>query len=318
MNILVVGGAGYVGGALTDALLWTERDDIVVYDALLYEESYRKHVPFVNGDIRDTDRLSEWIEWADVVVWLAALVGDGACELHPSVSDEINALPLRWYSKKYPKKRIIFTSTCSVYGWHEGLVTEDTPFNPQSVYAATKIAAEEFLGDCENALILRLGTLFGVGDDFSRIRLDLVVNTMTTKAYVDGQIHIHGGGTQQRPLLHVADIASLISQHTRTATTGVYNLAQTNVSMIELANQIQFLVPDTQIVYQQIPVVDKRSYMVSWDKAKKDLGFRPQLDVTYGVTELYQLLKDGRIKDLDNPRYTNQKYLSTFNTHLEW
>lgn len=89
MKVLVVGGAGYVGGAVTDLLLMTSHD-FRVYDALLYEESYRKPVEFVYGDVRDTDRLKPHLRWADAVIWLAALVGDGACALNPDISDAIS------------------------------------------------------------------------------------------------------------------------------------------------------------------------------------------------------------------------------------
>jgi len=88
-NVLVTGGAGYVGGALTDLLLTTEHN-VKVYDSLVYEESYRKPVPFVFGDVRDMDSLRPHLEWADVVVWLAGVVGDGACALNPELALEVN------------------------------------------------------------------------------------------------------------------------------------------------------------------------------------------------------------------------------------
>jgi nucleoside-diphosphate-sugar epimerase len=99
MRVLVVGGAGYVGGAVTDTLLEGPHE-VRVYDALLYEESYRKKLPFVNGDIRDRDRLAPHLAWADAVVWLAALVGDGACDLG-DVDDDNDAVTVS--STKHPR-----------------------------------------------------------------------------------------------------------------------------------------------------------------------------------------------------------------------
>jgi len=179
-NVLLVGGAGYVGGAVTDLLMETEHN-VRVYDALLYEESYRKPVEFVFGDVRDRGLLREQLKWADVVVWLAALVGDGACELHPRVTVHINQESVWWMSENFDG-RILFLSTCSVYGAQNGLLYESSPTLPLSLYAETKLGAECHLAK-KNAIIFRLGTLFGVGDLFARVRLDLVLNVLTAKAY---------------------------------------------------------------------------------------------------------------------------------------
>src|SRR5205807_2089198 len=187
MNILVVGGAGYVGGAVTDLLQQTEHN-VRVFDALLYEECYRKPVDFVYGDVRDTDRIKSQLKWADAVVWLAALVGDPACALHPDVSVEINQKSLKTVAENF-NGRIVFLSTCSVYGAQDNVLDESSPLNPLSVYAVTKQEAEQYLSG-KNAIIFRLGTLFGVGDLFSRIRLDLVVNILTVKAHRTGNIKV--------------------------------------------------------------------------------------------------------------------------------
>ena len=140
MNVLVVGGSGYVGGALTEILL-NSSHSLRVYDGLFYEESYRKPVDFVFGDIRDTARLKPHVEWADVVVWLAALVGDPACALNPEISIEINQNTVKWLADN-TDKRIVFLSTCSVYGAKLGELDESSPTNPLSVYAVTKLTAE--------------------------------------------------------------------------------------------------------------------------------------------------------------------------------
>ena len=117
MKVLVVGGAGYVGGAMTDILAGAGHE-MRVYDALLYEDSYRKQVPFAYGDIRDRKALKAHLEWADAVIWLAALVGDGACALNPEISVDLNQESLKWLANNFGG-RIIFLSTCSVYGAQE-------------------------------------------------------------------------------------------------------------------------------------------------------------------------------------------------------
>src|SRR5438552_5320705 len=179
-RVLVVGGCGYVGGAVVDALIESGHDTRV-YDVLLYEEQYRKRVPFARGDVRDRARLREHLDWAECVVWLAALVGDGACALNPEIAVELNFKTVKWLHENFAG-RVIFASTCSVYGAQDGELVERSAINPLSVYAATKLQAEAALADSD-AISFRLGTLFGVGDEFSRIRLDLVVNTLTVRAH---------------------------------------------------------------------------------------------------------------------------------------
>lgn len=117
---------------------------IRVYDALMYEDNYLKKVPFVLSDIRDKALLKKQLRWADVVVWLAALVGDQACALNPDISTQINQESVKWLSENYDG-RIIFTSTCSVYGKHDGILNEDSLTGPLSVYGMIKLAAEGFL-----------------------------------------------------------------------------------------------------------------------------------------------------------------------------
>lgn len=312
-RVLVVGGAGYVGGAVVDKLL-EDGHTIIVYDALLYEESYRKHVAFIFGDIRDGNKLYPLLKWADTVVWLAALVGDGACALNPEVTVEVNQESVEWLSEIFDG-RIIFTSTCSVYGFSNiDKLNENSPLNPLSVYASTKLAAESYLKN-KNALVFRLGTLFGVGDLFSRIRLDLVVNTMTARACKQGHISVFGGD-QFRPLLHVLDVAKTIAENIDTDATGVYNIHKQNVRISDLAMQIRNHFPDLQIESKEIFTEDNRSYRVDSTKAVKELGFKPLCSIDQGIEEVKILIEEGRVKDLACPRYTNHGYLSMFNTHL--
>ena len=312
MNVLVVGGAGYVGGAVTD-LLQQSTHKVRVFDALLYEESFRKPVDFVYGDVRDLGLLKPQFAWADAVIWLAALVGDPACALHPDVSVEINQESVRTLTEEFDG-RIVFLSTCSVYGAQNKVLDETSPLDPLSVYAVTKLEGERYL-TAKNAIVFRLGTLFGVGDLFSRIRLDLVVNTLTVRAHRTGTIKVYGG-EQFRPLLHVRDAARAIVENLETQHTGVYNLHRQNVRIIDLAYQVRNHFPDLLIEQTEMPFQDTRNYRVSSDRAQSVLGFKPTASIDDGIEDVRMLLDTGRLKDVDNPRYTNQAFLSMHNTHL--
>jgi len=311
MKILVVGGAGYIGGAVTDILLRSDHD-VRVYDALLYEESYRKAVGFIYGDIRDKENLLSQLKWADGVIWLAALVGDGACALNPEITIEINQKMVQWLAENY-NGRIVFMSTCSVYGAQDAVLDENSPTNPLSVYAATKLGAESYL-PAKNSIIFRLGTLFGVGDQFARIRLDLVVNTLTVRAYQQGKLSVFGG-EQFRPLLHVIDAAQAAVDHVQSNFHGIFNLHSKNVRIIDLAYQIKQHFPGVEIEQTPMKFQDTRNYRVSSEKAHHILNFNPRYSIDDGIQEIKELLEQKRIKNVENPRYTNQTYLAMFNTH---
>jgi nucleoside-diphosphate-sugar epimerase len=302
---LIVGGAGYVGGAVTD-LLEKSSHQFRVYDKILYEDSYRKPVDFVYGDVRDFDRLKPLLEWADAVVWLAAIVGDGACQLDPDTTIAVNEKTVEWLSNSYDG-RVIFASTCSVYGARDAELDEDSPKNPLSLYAATKLKAESLL-EGKNAVIFRLGTLFGVGDLFSRIRMDLVVNYLTVKAHTDGRIKVFGG-EQFRPLLHVRDVARAIEMVLETTHTGIYNLHRQNVRIIDLSYQVRNHFPDLVIEQTDRPFQDTRNYRVSSQKARDAFGFNSAYSIDDGIDEIKALVENHRIKDLDHSRYSNQRFL---------
>ncbi len=304
-NILVTGGAGYVGGAVTDLLKTTDHN-VRVYDNLLYEDSYRKEVDFIFGDVRDARKLGEQLDWADVVVWLAAIVGDGACQLNPGVTREVNEASVKWLAENYDG-RIIFMSTCSVYGAQDKELDESSPTKPLSLYAATKLGAERYLAG-KNALTFRLGTLFGIGDLFSRIRLDLVVNVLTMKAHSTGKIQVFGGD-QFRPLLHVKDVARAVVMNVETEHRGTFNLHRQNVRIMDLAYQIRNHFPDLVIEHTDMPFQDTRNYRVSSDLARQTLGFDSGHSIDSGIEELKYAVETRRIKDLNSSRYSNHAYL---------
>ncbi|KAB2925628.1 MAG: NAD(P)-dependent oxidoreductase [Bacteroidetes bacterium] len=306
-NVLIVGGAGYVGGAITD-LVADQKYNVRVYDSLLYEDSYRKEIDFVFGDVRDTERLRPHLRWADTVVWLAAIVGDGACQLKPELTVAVNEEPLKWLAANYDG-RIIFMSTCSVYGAQDRELDEDSPTSPLSLYASTKLRAESFLKQ-KNAMIFRLGTLFGVGDLYARIRMDLVVNALTVRAHTQGMLSVFGGD-QFRPLLHVKDVARAVVQNLRSEHTGIFNLHRQNVRIVDLAYQVRNHFPDCIIERSEMPFQDTRNYRVSSRKAREVFGFNPVHSIDDGIMELKFLVETGRIKDVNAKRYSNQAFLST-------
>ncbi len=308
MNILIVGGAGYIGGAVTDLFLESNHN-IKVYDCLLYEESYRKPVEFIYGDMRNTSLLKSNLEWADGVVWLGALVGDGACQLNPDVSFDVNSETVKWLSENFDG-RIVFMSTCSVYGAQHGELSEDSLTNPLSVYAESKKKAEDYLKD-KNSIIFRLGTIFGVSDLYSRIRMDLVVNLLTLKAATDGKLTVYGGD-QFRPLLHVKDVARAIVENIDTQHTGIYNLHRQNVRIVDLAYQVRNHYPDAEMKISEIPFQDARNYRVIGEKAKNILNWKSIYSIDDGISEVKTLIEERRIKDFSNPRYTNQLFLKQF------
>ena len=307
MNVLVVGGAGYVGGGIVDKL--KENHSVTVYDSLIYEESYRKDVKFVYGDIRDHEILLELLNSNDAVIWLAALVGDGACAINPELTFQINSESVKFLAENF-KKRIVFLSTCSVYGAQEGMLDESSSINPLSEYASSKVQAEEYLQN-SNAIIFRLGTLFGISDEFSRIRLDLVVNILVTKALSEGKLTVFGGD-QWRPLLHVNDVANAINHTLENEVTGVFNLHYKNFKIIDIANKIIEKVPTATIETTPMKFQDARNYQVSSEKLFNETGFRAQVDLSTGVDEVYQLISSRRIKDVNHIRYSNQNFLEKY------
>ena len=307
MKILVVGGAGYVGGGIVDTL--SKKNEITVYDSLIYESAYRKDVNFIYGDIRDYKKINSILNNFDAVVWLAALVGDGACSINPTLTHEINSETVKNLVKNFNGK-IIFLSTCSVYGAQEGVLDENSEVNPLSEYASSKLIAEKYLEESD-AIIFRLGTLFGISDQFSRIRLDLVVNILTTKALVDKKMSVFGGD-QWRPLLHVKDVANAIEHNISSDTKGIFNLHYKNFKIIEIAEKIKEKIPDVSIETTPLPFQDARNYQVSSDKLKLETGFEASIELTQGIEEMYNLISSNRIKDINDPRYSNQNFLQTF------
>ncbi len=305
-KILVVGGAGYIGGYLCDLL--AKEHNVMVYDSLVYEDKYLKPIDFVYGDIRDHNRLSTILslEKPDVVIWLAALVGDGACAINPSLSKEINEDSVKWIVDNY-KGKLVFTSTCSVYGAQEGMLSEDSPTNPLSIYASTKLEAERYVRErCKDYLIFRLGTLFGLSDTYSRVRFDLVVNILAKRAACKETLKVFGG-SQWRPLIHVKDVSNAISFGLKKDIRGLYNLSCGNYTILDLAEEIQKLLPDTKIQTEECKFEDLRNYKVT--SLFDQYDWRPSFSLAEGILEIYTVVVNGRIRNVENPLYYNDRYL---------
>ena len=304
-NVLVVGGAGYIGGSLTDQAREAGHD-VRVFDVLLYEDHYLKDVDFVRGNILDRHALEPHLEWADAVVWLAAMVGDGACALDQDLTRAINVGSVEWLASNFAG-RIAFMSTCSVYGAQDELLTEESPVNPLSLYAQTKLEAERALRDAD-AIVFRLGTIYGLSDTYSRIRMDLVLNLLTVKAVLYGRVSVFGGD-QFRPLLHVRDVAGAVTATLFSEHRGILNLHSENVTIRELAERIQELLPNVEAEFTDVAFQDLRNYRVSSDKAREAFGFAPRLTIEDGIREIAAVVTSGRVRDTSMPRYSNLDFL---------
>ena len=307
-KVLIVGGSGYIGAGVVSSLV-EKNIPFTVYDDLLYEYQYLRPVDFIRGDIRDTEKLGKILPNYSHVIWLAAIVGDAACQIKPSLTISVNQEPLKWLSENFDG-RVIFTSTCSVYGKNQEISKEDSLVNPLSLYAQTKLQAEKYLEKQKNHLIFRLGTAYGISNTYSRLRMDLVVNYMTASALIKGSLQVFGGD-QQRPLIHVKDIGSVIVDNLNSNIQGVYNLATVNMNIKDLAGIVK---DETrcEIEYVERKFEDERNYYASCEKAKRDgvFDFKNFKDIKFGVKEISDVIKSGRVKYAEKDIYFNEKHLN--------
>lgn len=306
-KVLVTGGAGYIGGSVVDCLM-KKNIPCTVYDNLLYDHQYLKPADFIYGDIRDTDKLLRILPAHSHIIWLAAIVGDAACQISPSLSVSINQETVKWLAEHFGG-RIIFISTCSVYGQYDKIANENSPVNLLSLYAKTKYQAEQYLKDKDH-LIFRLGTVYGLSDEHARPRMDLVLNYMTANAITKGKLQVFGG-EQWRPLVHVRDVAEVIVNNLEVDDRGVFNLATSNLQMKELADEVSKIIGcEVEQVKQKFE--DQRSYRASTDKIKQSGLLMPSKvrDIGYGVKEIADLVNSGRIRDIENDVYFNYRYLA--------
>ncbi|HQF37064.1 MAG TPA: SDR family oxidoreductase [Candidatus Dojkabacteria bacterium] len=306
-SVLVVGGAGYIGGITTDMLI-EKGHTVTVYDNLLYENRFLKNCDFLFGDIRDTDRLLAIQKKYDHIIWLAAIVGDGACAQSPELTTEINVNSLKRFLIN-SKRRVIFTSTCSVYGAQNGILNEGSSTKPLSLYASTKLEAEKYVLD-NDGLVFRLGTLFGIGDHFSRIRLDLVVNILTLRAMLYRKVTVFGG-EQWRPIIAVKDVAGYLLESITRPYNEIYNLKYENVIILELAKRIKSVFPDIEIEQTALSFEDLRNYQVDSSKVQRDFIYKPKVSVEEEVNRMKLLFNEHRIKNVNDDIYYNTRHIES-------
>ncbi|HDI02900.1 MAG TPA: NAD-dependent epimerase/dehydratase family protein [Candidatus Aenigmarchaeota archaeon] len=323
MKVLVVGGAGYIGSILVRRLL--ERGyKVTVLDNLLYGEDGirelygRENFKFVKGDVLHIDEVIEAMQDVDAVIHLAAVVGDPSCKLKPKETIEINYLAAKNLAEscKYLQiPRFIFASTCSVYGFNEGVCTEETEPNPLSLYAETKLMSEEGIlslaDDTFFPTVLRFATVYGWSP---RMRFDLVVNLLIAKAIFEGEITVYGRGKQYRPFVHVRDVARAIIKVLEAPLEKVggeiFNVGsdEQNYSIAEMAHIIHENIPDSEIVFVD-QKEDERSYRVSFEKIKETMGFEAKYSIKDAVLEIKREIEKGNVKHYKDKKYSNYKSL---------
>jgi nucleoside-diphosphate-sugar epimerase len=306
-KILIVGGAGYIGGYATDFLI-QKGHDVCVFDNLIYETRYLKDVKFVYGDIRDTKDVINAAKDYDVVILMAALVGDPACAVDVALTDEINHVAIKNICEQLDKnKHIIFLSTCSVFGSQLDILDEDSPTNPLSAYATTKLQAEKYVTE-RNGTIFRLGTVYGLGDTYSRIRLDLVVNVLAMRAVYEKKIHIFGG-EQWRPLICVKDIAGYIEESINENIRGTFILSEGNYTMRTLGELMKDLFSNIELVLTDITFEDARNYRVMTKKTTSTFKYIPLYNIRTEVLKMKKIFEEHRICDINEDTYHNGNFI---------
>jgi nucleoside-diphosphate-sugar epimerase len=307
-NVLVVGGIGYLGGLTVD-LLKRSGHKVTVYDNMTYEDRFLKNVDFIYGDICDTNKVVEIANNFDMVVWMAAWVGDPACQVDPEYAEKVNYQAVKDFCKHVNDDvKLIFMSTCSVYGMNEDMLDESSETNPLSVYADTKLRAEKHILD-KNGCIFRLGTVYGLGDEHSRLRLDLVVNVMTLSAYHNKSITVNGGD-QLRPIIAAKDVAKYIKAAVEDFHSGIYVVSYKNVKIQDLATSIAKVLSGIEIITKDMSMEDLRNYQVDPAKSRKTWDIGDFTTVESEIVKMYNIFKSGRIKDTSENRYHNGRFLS--------
>lgn len=312
MRVLVTGGAGYIGDAVVEHLL-REHNRVLVVDNLTYADEYtRPDVTFKRVDITSPDFLSYLKgERFDAIVHLAAIVGDAACNVDQNRTIDVNLKTTRalvdFVKENAPDTKFIFASTCSVYGAAGELLDENSPTNPHSLYASSKLEAEDFVRELRNHVIFRLGTIFGLSSPHGRIRADLVVNVMTFMA-LDCRPLMVFGGDQWRPLVHVGDVGEIIAKCLDTDINGTFILSNKNYRIVDVAEKIVKVLGRGKVETRDVPFEDLRNYKVDVQKLFNE-GFYPHRTLEDGVLELAQFFESGRVKDPWHSKYHNYRFL---------
>ncbi|MFC1510859.1 NAD-dependent epimerase/dehydratase family protein [Candidatus Margulisiibacteriota bacterium] len=324
-HVLVVGGAGYLGSVLVRKLLLCGYR-VRVLDLLLFggeaveDLLTNEKFELIKGDMRHIPTIVRALDEIDAVINLAAVVGDPACKNMPEAAIETNFLANKVLAEacKYNQiNRFIYASTCSVYGAMENdeiELEETAPLNPVSLYARSKIAAEEGILNLEDEnfspTILRMSTLYGFSP---RMRFDLVVNAMTKTATVNGRIDVHGGGRQWRPLLHVGDAAEAYIKCLEAPIDGirgkVFNVGsnEQNYQILKIAQTVKKHIPQAALVVEG-ESGDPRNYFVSFAKIKQALKYRVGNGLDKSIIRIKRAIDEGEIKNANDPKYYNVEY----------
>jgi nucleoside-diphosphate-sugar epimerase len=308
-NILVTGGAGYIGSTLVPDLL-SKKHKVTVIDNFMYDQtslatSIRdRNLEIIFGDVRDESLMKKLVGKADIIIPLAAIVGAPACDKDPVTAQSINKDSILWLLKQVSKsQQVIMPTTNSAYGSGDknNFCDENSPLNPLSLYARDKVVVEKSLLEHENSTSFRLATVFGISP---RMRLDLLVNNFTLRAITDGFVIVFEGHFK-RNYIHILDVVqafNLAIEKKDQFKGEIFNvgLSQANISKIELCQEIKKIVPD--FLFLEAPLgkdPDQRNYIVS-NKKIEALGFSPAVSLQEGLRELVKGLKMFNHKPFTN------------------
>ena len=305
-NILVTGGAGYLGSIMVPDLL-NAGHKVTVLDNFMFQQASLNHVcnnpnfSIIKGDIRIESVMAPLLKKADVVIPLAALVGAPLCNLDPVGATTINHDAITLMIKLLSKQQIVLMPTTnSAYGTGDenNFCTEESPLRPISQYAIEKVGIEKELMQRENAISFRLATVFGMSP---RMRIDLLVNDFTYRAVTDKFVVLFESYFK-RNYIHVRDVSRAF-QHAIAnfdkMKGQIYNvgLTEANVSKKELCQVIQRQVPDFTFIDAPIGKdPDQRNYVVSNAKIEAT-GYQASVSLDQGISELikgYCMIKNSR------------------------
>lgn len=330
-NILVTGGAGYVGSVLVPQLL-EKGCRVRVLDLCIYgTDTLPRHpaLDLVRGDLRDQGLVQRCVAGCDAVIHLACISNDPSVELNPDLSRTINYEafePLVRASRDAGARRFIFASSGSVYGVSDDPdVTEEHPLVPVSLYNKYKAMCEPVLRQAQapgfTTVIVRPATICGYSP---RQRLDLTVNILTNHAVNADKITVFGG-TQMRPNLHMQDMVDLYLMLLEVPDEKIagqtFNAAYQNYSVAETAEKVRAVVQHEMPEKQNLSIVttpsdDIRSYHISSRKIREVLGFTPRFTIDDGARDLVQAFRAGKLPNsLSDIRYFNIKMMKSI--HLQ-
>ena len=320
-KILITGGAGYIGSALTDHLL-VKGYKITVIDLMIYGEDVLKkniNLKIIKGDIRDKKLLEKEIPKHDVVIHLACISNDPSFELNPKLGKSINLdafIPLVEISKNSSIKRFIYASSSSVYGIKNvSDVHEDKSLEPLTDYSKYKVECEKILRKYESEnftpVIIRPATVCGYS---KRQRLDVVVNILTNLAYNKKEISVFGG-EQLRPNIHIKDMVDayevLVNAPKSKVSGETFNVGYENLTVLELAQKVKGVIGD-EVNIKFKSTDDNRSYHISSKKIKKILNFESKFTITDAVKDLKDAFENGLLPNsLSDEKYFNIKRMQS-------